>query len=207
MKIAVISANGRSGTAFVQAVLKAGHQVRAGVFGQHNFALNDNLEIVQCDATSVEDVYKLIKDQDVIVSLIGHTKRTPKNIQTNAIKNVVAAVGDSGIKVISLTGTGVRFPGDKPSLMDKFLNFGIANVDPARVEDGINHAEVLKNSNTNWTLVRVLKLINGQPKDFSLSLSGPAKLLTSRSEVAQAILQVIQSDEYSKKVVIISSKN
>ena len=195
MKIAVISANGRSGTAFVQAVLKAGHQVRAGVFGQHNFALNDNLEIVQCDATSVEDVYKLIKDQDVSVSLIGHTKRTPKNIQTNAIK------------VISLTGTGVRFPGDKPSLMDKFLNFGIANVDPARVEDGINHAEVLKNSNTNWTLVRVLKLINGQPKDFSLSLSGPAKLLTSRSEVAQAILQVIQSDEYSKKAVIISSKN
>ena len=205
MNIAVISANGRAGTAFVKQALKAGHKVRAGVYGNHNFVPISNLQIVGCDATSLSDIKKLIASQDAVVSLIGHTKNAPKDVQTKAITNLVGAVSGSNIRIVSLTGTGVRFDGDKPSLNDKFLNFGIKSVDPNRINDGINHVEVLKNSQTNWTIIRVLKLSNTKPKKFSLKSGGPAKLLTSRAEVAEAILQVLGSDKYIKQAPIIST--
>lgn len=204
MKIAVISANGRSGKAFVETALQAGHVVRAGVYGRHDFPAQGNLEIIQCDATKINDLKRLISDQEAVVSLIGHTKNTPKNVQTNAITNVVKSVGSTGVRIVSLTGTGVRFPGDRPSLIDRFLNFGIAQVDPARIRDGIDHADVLKKSNTNWTLLRVLKLGNGQAKKYQLTITGPAKNLTSRQEVALAILEVLKSDKYIKKAPVIS---
>lgn len=204
MKIAVISANGRSGKVFVETALLAGHTVRAGVYGQHDFPAHDNLEIMQCDATNVDNIKQLIFGQEAVVSLIGHTKNTPKNVQTNAITNVVKSVGSTGVKIISLTGTGVRFPGDAPSLMDRFLNFGIAQVDPARIRDGIDHAQVLKRSDTNWTLLRVLKLTNGRTTKYKLTTTGPAKNLTSRLEVALAILEVLKSDQYIKKAPVIS---
>lgn len=205
MKIAVIAANGRSGVVFIEQALKAGHQVRAGVYGPHNFPANPNLEVVDCDATLLQSVKTLVKSCDAVVSLIGHTKSTPKDVQTNAIQNVVLAIQDTEIRLVSLTGTGVRFPDDKPSLIDRILNISINLIDPDRVADGINHAEVLNNSSINWTLIRVLKLSNGNNGEFNLTGGGPAKLLTSRSEVAKAILQVLQSKDYLKKAPVISS--
>lgn len=204
MKIAVISANGRSGKVFVEEAIAAGHKVRAGVYGIHNFVADENLEIIECDATCLADVKKLIKDQDAVVSLIGHTKRTPVDVQSNAIRNVINLCEGKSTRIVSLTGTGVRFSGDRPSMIDKILNFSIRYIDPNRIKDGINHVELLKQSKTNWTVVRVLKLGNGSASKFNLTSGGPAKLLTSRREVAKAILQVLSDQEYAKTAPVIS---
>ena len=76
MNIAVVAANGRSGRAFVEQALAAGHSIRAGV---HSGSLTShpNLTVVECDATVPSDVENLIKDQDAVVSFIGHVKGSP----------------------------------------------------------------------------------------------------------------------------------
>lgn len=204
MKIAVIAANGRSGQAFVEAALTAGHSISAGVRGKNYLKSHPNLTVVECDATNETQLDNLLSGQEAVASFIGHVKGSEPNVQTIAIQKVVDVMKSLGVKrLISLTGTGVRFPGDKISLIDRFLNLSISIIDPARVKDGKNHAEVLKASDLDWTVIRVLKLQNVPPKPFTLREHGPTKWYVGRAEVAQAVLQVLEQSSFVKKAPII----
>lgn len=205
MKIAVIAANGRSGREFVKKALAAGYHVRAGVFTTR-IPEEKNLEVISCNATDVEQMQKLVHGCDAVVSFIGHVKGSPKTVQTDAIKNAVEAMKNENVKrIISLTGTGVRFPEDTPSLIDKLLNVAVTLIDPDRVQDGIMHAKVLRDSGLDWTIIRVLKLQNTKPKPFVLKMHGPAKLVTSRSEVADAALVALADPSTIKQSPIIGN--
>ena len=203
MKIAVIGASGRSGREFVNKALIAGYHVRAGVFSTR-IPDAKNLEIVSCNATDVNQMQQLISGCDAVVSFIGHVKGSPKSVQTNAIKNAIEAMKKENIKrIVSLTGTGVRLPGDTPSLIDKILNTAVTITDPDRVTDGIMHAKALRESGLDWTIIRVLRLQNTKPKPFILRLRGPAKLITSRLEVADAVLMALADPNMVKQAPII----
>ncbi|HEY5152685.1 MAG TPA: NAD(P)H-binding protein [Candidatus Saccharimonadales bacterium] len=205
MRIAVIAANGRSGRAFVNLALAAGHEIRAGVRSSSSLPIHPNLNVIQCDATNEQELRELIDGQEAVVSLIGHVKGSPPDVQTNAIQKAAAIMKAKGIKrLVSLTGSGVRFPGDKITLTDRFLNLGISIIDPNRVKDGRNHVEVLKNSGLDWTVIRVLKLQDVQPKPYRLSEHGPTKKFVGREEVAQAILEVLDKNSFVQKAPIIS---
>ena len=207
MKIAVIAANGRTGQAFVEAALKSGHSVRAGVIGASTLKPRQNLEIVECDATNSSQVLNLIKGQDVVASFIGHVKKSPPDVQSKAISTIIESMDKLQIKrLISLTGTGVRFPGDRITLIDRFLNLSIDIIDPARIKDGKDHVEIIKSSNLDWTIIRVLKLQNVAPRPYQLLINGPTKPYVGRSEVAQAVLEVIENSSFIQQAPIIGKK-
>ena len=204
MRIAVIAANGRLGKAFVEAALVAGHSIRGGVRGVNTLTPHANLEIIECDATNVNELRVLLQDVDVVVSAIGHVKGSAADVQTIATKVLVGVMDELNIKrYVDVTGTGVRFPSDKITLIDRFLNFGVGIVDPTRVKDGIDHQEVLKASDLEWTTIRVLKLQNVLAKPFTLRLHGPTKAFVGREEVATAMLQVIETEGFLGEAPIV----
>lgn len=205
MRIAVIAANGRSGQAFVEKALQSGHQIRGGVLGKSFLPEHSNLTTIKCDATKLEDVKTLIQGCDAAVTLIGHVKGSAPDVQTNAIKIIIKAMEEENIsRLVSLTGTGVRFPEDEATLIDRFLNLGVRIVDPSRVSDGKNHVRELQSSSLDWTIIRVLKLQNTDQKPFVLKENGPPKTIVSRDEVASAILDVLENQSFIKKAPIIS---
>lgn len=205
MKIAVIAADGRSGKAFVEQALAAGHSVRAGVFGTAKLAPHQNLTVVPCDATKQNDLKNLLKDQDAVVSFIGHVKGSRPWVQTEAMRTLVPAMKEQGMsRVISLTGTGVRRRGDKIPLLDFVLNLGVRLIDPARIADGREHVRVLEESGLDWTIIRVLKLQDVAPKPFKLTPHGPTKWYVGRQEVALAVLQVLEQNSFVHDAPIIS---
>lgn len=207
MNIAVVAANGRSGQAFVKEALEQGHSIRAGVLGTaHTLQPHPWLTIMPCDATYPEDIQALIAGQDAVVSLIGHVKGSAPDVQTRAMRTIVAAMQQAGItRIVSLTGTGVRFEGDIIPLFDRILNIAVRIFDPARVKDGRNHVEVLKQSHLAWTVIRVLKLQDVDAKPYILREHGPTKLYVSRDDVAQAIMQVLSDNSFVQKAPIICS--
>jgi len=207
MRIAVIAANGRLGKAFVEAALKAGHSVRGGVRGENTLAPHPLLEIVACDATKPEDLKLLLQGVEVVVSAIGHVKGSAPDVQTVATRAIVAVMTELGIKrYVDVTGTGVRFPGDKITLIDRFLNMGVGIMDPTRVRDGIEHQEVLKASGLDWTTIRVLKLQNVEARPFTLRLHGPTKVFVGREEVVKAIIEVIEQNTFLHQAPIIAKR-
>jgi putative NADH-flavin reductase len=208
MKIAVIAANGRTGQAFVAQALQAGHLINANVHNSNNLKPHPNLSILKGDASDRAYINKLLKDQEAVVSFIGHTKNSGQNIQTKTTEVLVEVMAKNNIKrLVSLTGTGVRFPNDKITLIDRFLNSTIRLIDPKRINDGLQHVEVIKNSDSDWTVLRVLKLQNTSLGEFKLTLNGPAKLIVARAEVAQAVLDMLEHKRFMHQAPIISPKN
>ena len=206
MNIAVVAANGRSGKAFVDAALAAGHAVRAGVYKTNTLVPHPQLTIIECDATKEADLMELIKGADAVTSFIGHVKGSPAHVQTDAIRTLAMAMYRQNLKrLVTLTGTGVRFAGDKVSLVDRFLNASIQIIDPARIQDGKDHVAFLKESTLDWTIIRVLKLQNTKPKPFLLKEHGPTKWYVSREDVAKATLQVLEENSFIHQAPIISS--
>lgn len=205
MKIAVIAANGRSGQAFIKTALMAGHSVRAGVYKTNNLSKHSGLTVIECDATKLNDVTKLIKGQDAVVSFIGHAKGSPAQVQTDAMRVLAMAMKAENIaRLISLTGTGVRFPSDKITLIDRVLNFSISLIDSARIKDGKDHVAFLQQTNLEWTVIRVLKLQDVKVKPYTLKQNGPTKLVVGRGEVAEATLEVLEQYSFVRQAPIIS---
>jgi putative NADH-flavin reductase len=204
MHIAIIAANGRLGMEVVNAALQAGHTVTAGVRGAHSLADHPNLKVMSCDATNADDLHALLQGQDAVVSAIGHVKGSASDVQTVATKVTVSVMNQLGIqRYVDVTGTGVRFEGDKITLLDRFLNAGVEMIDRDRMTDGRNHQEVLKESTLEWTTIRVLKLQPVASKPYELKLHGPTKLFVSRIDVAKAIIEVLEQHSYVRQSPIL----
>lgn len=206
MIISVVAANGRSGKAFVLKALEAGHKVRAGVHSRDLDIKHPNLEVIKGDATNLDYINKLIAGSNAVACFIGHTRKSAPDVQTITIKNILTEMQRQNIKrLVSLTGTGARFDLDKIGFIDKIMNTSIKLVDPKRIQDGIDHVDAIKASHVDWTIIRVLKLTNAKAKPFKLSEQGPAKVFVSRSEVAEAFLNVIEHGSFIGQAPIISN--
>ena len=175
--------------------------------GDSSPLFSSRAKIIYGDASVFEDLAEAVKDQDVVVSTIGHTKKSSKDVQTQSISNLVKVIEDSKqrTKVVSLTGTGVRQKGDKITVLDKLLNLAVRLIDLDRVNDGISHYQALKSSKVNWVIVRVLKLTNRGKIDFGLTSNGPAKTFVSRQVAAEALIRVAETETWDKQLPIVSS--
>lgn len=204
MNIAIISANGRLGSELVKAALYAGHSVRAGTRGLSHFKDSAHLTAIPCDATNYHEVKALLKGQDIVFSCIGHVTDSSPNVQTVATKMIVRVMNELGIKrLVSLTGTGVRRPGDHITFTDHVLNLGVALFDKNRITDGRNHVTVLEKSDLDWTVIRVLKLQSDNDHPFTLRENGPTLPYVSRKQAAKAMLQVATDSSFIRKLPII----
>lgn len=205
MRIAVIAASGRSGQAFVAEALAAGHTVRAGIRGNDQFAPQEGLVTVECDATDISQVTALIEHCDAVVSLIGHVKGSDALVQTTAITTVIRAMEASGIqRIVSLTGVGVGSKGALNQIIVRLLSQITVWVGIDRLKDGLAHAKVLERSSLEWTVVKVLLLSDGEPGKFSLKTRGIVKAPTPRREVAQAILRILEEKSFIREFPIIA---
>jgi nucleoside-diphosphate-sugar epimerase len=205
MKIAVIAAQGRSGQAFVQEALAAGHQVVAGVRGKSPFSENENLTTMQCDATDRSQVTALIDRCDAVVSLIGHVKGSSDFVQTDAMKALIESMHVAGVRrLVSLTGVGVGSKKGLPRKMTGLFAKLASKVGIKRLEDGLAHADALEASDLDWTVLKVLKLAEGEPGKFSVRAHGIVKAPTPRREVARAILQVLDQATFIRAYPIVS---
>jgi NAD(P)H-binding len=203
MIIAVFGANGHTGRIFVEKALQAGHTVRANVHSAHNFTENNLLSIIPGDATDRTVVAQTVQGADRAVSLIGHSTKSQPGMQVTLMQHLV----DLKVKhIISLTGTGVRLPGDIVNPLDILITGVLNHADQKRMSDGRNHVATLQQSSAHWTVIRVMKLSNGPEQSYALTSHGPAKTLVSRLTVCTALLEVIADPlKYDCQAPIVSN--
>ena len=109
MKIAVFGASGRTGRPVVTQALAAGHTVVAFVRDPAKLGItHERLEIVQGDVTDAAKVETAVVGADVVVSTLGHSPNSPKDILTVAMRHILAAMQKHGVRrIISASGAGV----------------------------------------------------------------------------------------------------
>lgn len=206
MKIAVFGASGKTGQVFVRLAHEQGHKVTAAVRSPGLYESPEKVKVLKCDVSNEKEIAKVIGGQDAIVSFLGHGRNSPPLLQTNAMQEITAAMKRFNVsRIVSLTGTGVRFPGDLISFTDWFMNGVINLIDHKRIIDGKLHVKTLQESGLDWSVIRVLKLTDGIFQPNALTLHGPAKLLVSRETVSKTVLDLLNHKGFMQQSPIISS--
>ncbi|MDQ3386877.1 MAG: NAD(P)H-binding protein, partial [Actinomycetota bacterium] len=106
MKIAIFGATGRTGRPMVEQALREGHEVTVSVRDPSKVSVrHDLLRVLKGDVLDAKAVDEAVAGQNAVLSALGHTKSSPKDVQTRGTENIVAAMKKHGVdRIVSLTG-------------------------------------------------------------------------------------------------------
>jgi len=207
-KIALFGGTGQTGKEFLQQALAKDYRIKALVRTPAKVSeTSSNLEVIVGDVLNPEDVQRTVADTDLVVSLFGHVKGSPEWLQTTGTENILAAMRQHQVpRIISLSGGGLPYERDQPKLPDKAIRFVMKIAVPKILNDAIRHAEVLKNSDVDWTIVRGPRLTN-EPKrgDYRIGWVGVnAGTKLGRADLADFILRLVEHKEYDGQMPFVS---
>lgn len=206
MKIIIFGANGRTGEKLLHQALDRGHDVCAFVRRMPEIP-HKEVEYFVGDVLNPRTIQPAVEGADAVVSAIGHVSGSDPRVQTKGITNIIAAMKQAGVKrLISMTGAGVSDPDDVFQGSGVILTKMLELVQPDRISDGRAHAEVIRASSTDWTIIRCPKLTDG-PKTANYQ-TGYIKAglfdTISRADVADFILRCLEEREYIHSAPIIT---
>ncbi|MEX2515057.1 MAG: NAD(P)H-binding protein [Candidatus Paceibacterota bacterium] len=207
MKICLFGADGRTGEKVLNQALADGYDVQAFVRSMPEVPHKEVTYYVG-DVLQPRTIGPAIDGVDAVVSVIGHVPGADPRLQTKGISNIIAAMGDAGVKrLISMTGAGVRDPDDVFQGSGIILTKALELVQKDRIADGRAHAEVIRASDLDWTIVRCPKLTNGPwTGDYQTGYIKTGLFDTiSRADVADFILRCLRKREYIHSAPIITS--
>ncbi|MCI4648116.1 NAD(P)-dependent oxidoreductase [Phaeodactylibacter sp.] len=208
MKIALFGGTGGTGKEFLKKALQEGYQVKMLARTPSKVSTTSpKLEIVKGDVLNAGDVQRTVEGTDIVVSLFGHVKGSPKWLQSDGTFNIISAMKDQDInKIISLSGGGLPFEQDQPKFADKLIRFIMKVAVPKVLNDAVRHAEVLKESDRKWVIVRGPRLTNEPEKGaYRVGWVGVnASTSIGRADLADFILKQVESDEYIRQMPFVS---
>jgi putative NADH-flavin reductase len=208
VKVTIFGATGRTGRPLVEQALERGYVVTAFVRDPARLGVShERLTMITGDVIDGSAVEGAVEGRDAVVSALGHAKGSPEDVQTRGTANIVAAMEKHGVRrLVSLTGAGVRDPRDEPKFVDKAITFLLKRLQPAVLEDGVRHAEVIKGSRLDWVIVRGPRLTEGEKKgQYRVGLVGKNSGTTiSRADLADFMLDQLTDDAHLGEMPVVS---
>lgn len=208
MKVVIFGASGRTGHHLVEQALGAGHEVAAFVRDPAKLRIShERLGVFRGDVTDAAAVEVAVAGRDAVLSALGHTKGSPKDVQTVGTRNIVEAMEKQGVRrLVSLTGAGVRDPKDEPKLVDKIFAFLLGWLQRDVLEDAERHARVTKDSGLDWVIVRGPRLTEGVGRGrYRVGYVGKdSGTSISRADVAGFMLEQATDDTHLHRMPMVS---
>ena len=207
--IALFGGSGKTGREFLALALQQGHRVQALVRQPDLFPeQHPNLTVIPGDVLNAQSVARVVAGADAVVSLFGHVKDSPPRVQTEGTRHIVAAMRTHGVRrIISLSGGGLPFEKDQPKLPDKLIRFIMKLFVPNVLQDAIEHAEVLKASGLDWTIVRgprlTLQPATGKYRVGWVGVNASTSL--GRADLADFLLKQVASPEFVGSMPFVSN--
>ncbi len=186
----------------------AGHEVRALVRDPSKLPVtHGRLAVVRGDVLDRPKVEEVVAGVDAVLSALGQTKGSPKDVQTRGTENIVAAMEGHGVRrLVSLTGAGVPDARDEPKIADRAITFLLKRLQPDVLEDGVRHAEVIKASGLEWVIVRGPRLTEGSRKgEYRVGMVGKnSGTQISRADLAEFMLDQLTTDTHLRQMPVVS---
>ena len=128
---------------------------------------------------------------------------------TNGMQNIVKAMKTKGVRRLIASSTlSVTDQGDKPSFKVKLLVGIVKTAMNAAYQDIIGAAETVRNSDLDWTIVRVAMLSNklktGATRVGYVG-TGQVGLNISRADFADFMLKQVDDKRYMRQAPAISN--
>lgn len=208
MNLTVFGATGRTGRHLLDLALPH-HTVTALVRDPAKLdRRHDNLRVIQGDLGDAARVAEAVADADAVISVAGKTKTSQPDVLSSAAHNIVAAMrGHDVARLVTLLGAGVPDEKDEPSLGRRFMLGLMSVVAKGMVEDAARHAETVRASGLDWTIVRPPRLTDGPAtgklRHGYLDL-GPMHSV-SRADLAAFVLDLATSERYVREAPMVAA--
>jgi putative NADH-flavin reductase len=211
MNVTLFGATGETGKYLIDEALKRGIDVTVFARSSSQFE-NSSLIVVRGELTDKDRLTEAIRGSDAVLSALGpsspkHPRDLPITKGMNAIMSVMKQENVKRLIAVS-TGTAVD-PGDgldlKVWLPALLVRFAL----PSSYQDIIGLAKTIRDSDLDWTMVRVPFLKNRPASNrLNVGLYGHSKhsLTISREDVARFMFNQISSREFVHQAPGISSR-
>ena len=211
MKITVFGATGKTGSEVVRLALDRGYNVVAFVRDSRKVTIeNPQLEVVQGELGDKETLRTALKGSDGVISALGPTGKPSDAELSDGIANVLSVMEEYGIKrFIVLSTTSNQDSLDKDGSRFRMRRNMIRRGRPITYEQINKYSQLVRDSNTDWTLVRIAALLTDKPlsKYIRAGYLGKDKLGSklSRTDLAWFMLEQIDSADYVRKAPAVSN--
>lgn len=201
MRIIVFGATGATGRQVVEAALAEGYEVVAFVRDPAKVQRSDpRLRVVQGDLTDAQAVITALDGVDGVISAAGHVAGTPPDLLAGLVDALVEGLDGRSVRVVSLLGAGIDWPGDPPpSLGRRFMTGAMRLFAGAMLRDAQVHGDRLRASGLPFVIARPPRLTDGPatgrvtaapylPMGFSKTVS--------RADLARFLVDQLRDDRF-----------
>jgi putative NADH-flavin reductase len=218
MKLTISGASGKAGRHVVEQALEAGHEVTAFVRDPAKLGLShERLGVVRGDITDEAKVREAVRGSEAVVSAPGQTRSSSRDVLTVAAGHLVPAMEEEGARrLVSLVGAGVPDERDTGSLGRTLIRGLMKMVARHVLEDAERHAELVRDSALDWTLVRPPRLtarartgtyrdVPGRTGTYRAGyLQLGARNTISRADLADFMLRLASDGRYVREAPMVS---
>jgi putative NADH-flavin reductase len=210
MRITVFGTTGGTGRRLVEQAIAEGNEVVAYVRNPSKLDMeNEHLTVVQGELTDEELIEKAVKGVDAVISLLGPRGGSKSKPLTHGIQNIIAAMKKQGVRRLVITSTlSAKDPNDLPDFKTKSLVNLVKVTMHDAYEDIVSTAETVRNSDLDWTIVR-LTMLNNKPKSGKVRAGyvgrGDVGTWISRADVADFMLKQVQDTKYLRQAPAITN--
>lgn len=208
MKIAVFGATGGTGIQVVEQALANGYQVIAFARSLDKLKVKDENTIpFEGDIQDSDEVAAALEEVKAVISVLGPTDNRSQFVVSLGIYNILAGMMQHRVsRLVMSAGAGVHDPGDSPNLINKFFNVLLRTFSKNIYEDMVNAVRIVRESDVDWTIVRVPMLTDG-PKTGKIQVAWVGKgmgMRVSRADLAFFMLSQVEDYTYIHQAPAIS---
>lgn len=189
--------------------LEEGHEVTTFTRSPEKLQVEaSNLQVVEGDVQDRVNVEAAVAGAEAVISVLGPTENEPTFAVTKGTQNILRAMEKHGVeRLVMSAGAGVRDPEDEPNLINRVINFLLKRFSRWVYEDMVQAVETVRNSEVNWTVVRVPMLTDDQPsgKVKAGYIGKGVGMRVSRADLARFMLEQVYREAFIHQAPVISN--
>lgn len=194
MQLAIFGATGRTGRHLVEQALAAGHRVTALARDPAKLAPHDRLTVVKGDLGQAAAVAQTVAGAEAVLSVLGPADNRPTFAVSKGMDHLLAAMQAHGVRRLVLSvGAGVRDPHDRPTPVHALFGALVKVLSKNVYLDMVQVVEKVRASDTDWTIVRVPRLVDAPAtgKVWSGNVNKDLGTQLTRADLAAYMLQQV----------------
>jgi putative NADH-flavin reductase len=202
MHLAIFGGTGNTGRHLIEHALRNGHEVTTLAQNPGNLPWHPHLHAVAGDVREEQPVREVVTGAHAVLSALGERGLTT-TVCTDGIRNILSAMNTLGVRrLLAVSAHGVA--DSRHSNLYVWLRWKLMK---GVMQDKERMEALIRASNTDWTIVRPARIVNGpRTGDYrsgtALRLGSMAKI--SFADLARFMLSLIKRTNAQKQTISVA---